>query len=152
MAGSKAKKSKTEPKPEVWDEPEVWVEKLGRLIEDLRTWSNELDWSTRVITKTMRESDVPPYEAPALLLQKEFTRLLVEPYGRRVVGGGSGLDVYVMPEYEDTAQICDGSGRWVIIHDDLAQLKAGGGDSRTKKRLTRANWKSLIEELKNNAQ
>jgi hypothetical protein len=51
---------------------EEWLERLSGLVETVRGWAQDLDWSTRRIEKKMEDSRLGTYKAPALLLQKEL--------------------------------------------------------------------------------
>ena len=50
---------------------EEWLERLSGLVETVRGWAQDLDWSTRQIEKKMEDSRLGTYKAPAILLQKE---------------------------------------------------------------------------------
>ena len=52
----------------------------------VRGWAEELDWSTSQIGKRMKDSRLGSYEAPALIMQKETIRVLLEPVARFAPG------------------------------------------------------------------
>jgi hypothetical protein len=60
-----------------------WVNRITALVGQVENWGQEFGWSTRRIDKRLEDSQVGTYKAPALLLQKETTRALLEP-GRPV--------------------------------------------------------------------
>ena len=56
-----------------------WLKVLGDLTSNVKSWAEELDWSTRQIAKRMKDSRLGSYDAPALLMQKETIRVLLDP-------------------------------------------------------------------------
>jgi hypothetical protein len=58
---------------------EAWLERLSGLVETVCGWAQDLDWSTRRIEKKIEDSQLGTDKAPALLLQKETVRALLEP-------------------------------------------------------------------------
>ena len=76
------------------DDPEAlrteWLNRLSGLILLIKGWAEDLDWSTRRIQKKMKDSRLGKYEAPALLMQKDTTRVLLDPIARFSPGGRWG--------------------------------------------------------------
>src|SRR5262245_30172704 len=91
------------------DEPgklrDEWLSRLSDLTNLVRGWAEELDWSTPVISKRMKDSVLGPYEATALLMQKETTRVLLDPVARFAPGADGVVDLYLMPAYDDIASL-----------------------------------------------
>jgi hypothetical protein len=82
-----------------------WLDCLGRLVADVQHWAGELDWSTRLISKKMKDSRLGTYSAPALIIQKETVRVLLDPIGRSAPGADGVVDLYLMPAYDDIASL-----------------------------------------------
>ena len=94
-------------RPEVADpvkEREAWLRLLGELIGEVERWVRP-EWSTRVIEKEMRDSVLGEYNAPALLMQREIARVLLEPITRFAPGTDGVVDLYLMPAYDDVATL-----------------------------------------------
>jgi hypothetical protein len=89
-----------------------WLNRLSDLVKSVKDWAEALDWSTRRITKKMKDSRLGPYEAPALIMQKETVRVLLDPIARFVPGGGGVVDLYLMPAYDDIASLLYVDGVW----------------------------------------
>jgi hypothetical protein len=89
-----------------------WLDCLGRLVADVQRWAGELDWSTRLISKKMKDSRLGTYSAPALLIQKETVRVLLDPIGRSAPGADGVVDLYLMPAYDDIASLFLVDGVW----------------------------------------
>jgi hypothetical protein len=89
-----------------------WLRRLFDLTGLVRSWAEELDWSTRQIEKRMKDSRLGVYEAPALMMQKETTRVLLDPVARFAPGSNGVVDLYLMPAYDDIASLFFVEGQW----------------------------------------
>ncbi len=102
--------------PEAQAVRDEWLDRLARLVDDVERWAKQRDWSTRRIEKSMDDSQLGRYKAPALLLQREFTRLILEPVTRFAVSTDGRVDLYVMPAYDDLATFYLNDGQWWAQH------------------------------------
>src|SRR5262245_26987296 len=102
MATAETSTNQSEDKEKVREE---WLERLSGLVETVRRWAQDLDWSTRRIEKKMEDSEIGTYKAPALLLQKEAIRVLLEPIAHAAPGVEGIVDLYLMPAYDDVARL-----------------------------------------------
>lgn len=100
------------PKPPPEKLRDDWLSRLSDLVRDVRTWADALGWSTRQIDKKMEDSEIGEYRAPALLLQEETTRILLEPIARSAPGAEGVVDLYRMPAYDDIASLYFYDGNW----------------------------------------
>jgi hypothetical protein len=91
-----------------------WLKVLAELTTTVKNWAEELDWSTRQIAKKMKDSCLGLYEAPALLMQKDTTRVLLDPVARFAPGGDGVVDLYLMPAYDDIASLYLVNGQWEL--------------------------------------
>ena len=91
-----------------------WLEHLSSLTELVRGWATELDWSTRQIEKKMTDSRLGSYAAPALIMQKGTTRVLLDPIARFAPGSDGVVDLYLMPAYDDIASLYLVNGKWQL--------------------------------------
>jgi len=96
-----------------------WIARLTDLVDNLEAWAKSLDWSTRRIDKPMKDSITGPYQAPGLLLQKDFTRILIDPISRSTPSLEGRVDIYLMPALDDIAILYFDLGRW-NIYDQLS--------------------------------
>jgi len=94
-----------------------WLDHLEQLVQAVQAWATELDCSTRRIGKPMNDSVLGPYQAPALLIQHETTRLLLDPIARFAPGVEGVVDFYVMPAYDDIATLMLREGKWSLRRD-----------------------------------
>lgn len=91
-----------------------WIDRLDKLVGDIETWAGSFDWSTRRIDKSMKDPLIGPYKAPGLLMQKEFTRILLDPISRTTPGSDGVVDMYLMPALDDIASLYFYEGRWHV--------------------------------------
>jgi hypothetical protein len=91
-----------------------WLKVLADLTTKVKNWAEELNWSTRQIAKKMKDSRLGVYEAPALLMQKETTRVLLDPVARFAPGADGVVDLYLMPAYDDIASLYLVDGEWQL--------------------------------------
>ncbi len=129
-----------------------WLENLTALITSVRTWANDLGWSTKVIEKALDDSSIGSYIAPALLMQEETTRILLEPIARTAPGMEGIVDLYVLPAYDDIASLCYSGKSWQIRYAAPGQNGSGSGEVTRLKPLTKASFKNLLQLLKSHAE
>jgi hypothetical protein len=91
-----------------------WLENLSGLMETVRGWAQDLDWSTRQIEKKMEDSQLGTYRAPALILQKETVRMMLEPIAPSAPGAEGIVDFYLMPAYDDIARLFFYDNGWQL--------------------------------------
>src|SRR5262245_4580591 len=91
-----------------------WLTRLSHLVGDIETLARSLDWTTRRIDKPMKDSAIGDYQAPGLLMQKEFARIILEPVSRSATGTEGLVELYQMPAFDDIASLYFYDGRWNI--------------------------------------
>ena len=91
-----------------------WVRAVEELVKSVEGWCRALGWPTRRIEKRMAETKLGEYVAPALLIQVDLTKLMLEPVARFVPGADGVVDLYLMPGYDDIASIYLRGGEWQI--------------------------------------
>ena len=140
-------------RPEVEDpgkERDEWIQLLRELVKEVDGWVKP-DWSTREIDKEMQDSVLGSYSAPALLMQRAFTRVLLEPITRFAPGTDGVVDLYLMPAYDDIASVYRVSGEWKL-HDSLRR-KSAVARSRDAESLalTQENFLRVLEAISGHA-
>src|SRR5436305_13706541 len=93
-----------------------WLRRLTGLVDQVEAWARELGWSTRRVEKRLNDSSAGPYLAEGLLLQKEFTRVLLEPMGRSASGSGGVADLYLTPAYDNIDRLFFRDRKWLLQH------------------------------------
>jgi hypothetical protein len=121
-----------------------WLVRLGTLLDSVETWARELDWSTRRIEKKMDDHEIGKHVAPALLLQKEVTRVLLDPIARSAPGVEGVVDFYLMPGWDDIARLFFHDGAWHVYH---AFPRRGTPVEPPSRPLSRETIREVLEDL-----
>jgi hypothetical protein len=90
----------------------AWVEKVNALVDQVEAWAKELNWSTRRVEKKLEDSFIGDHHVPALLMQEETCRIMLEPVGRSAPGAEGVVDLYLLPAYDDIATLYYYDQRW----------------------------------------
>ena len=93
-------------------ERSAWIGRVSELMNAVEHWVRELGWSTKRVEKKLDDARVGTHRVPALLMQAETCRIILEPVGRSAPGTEGVVDLYLMPAYDDIASIYYYSGRW----------------------------------------
>lgn len=130
---------------------DTWLERLNELIDRVEEWARESGWSTRRIEKRLDDLELGRYTVPALLLQVETTRMMLEPIARSAPGVDGIVDLYLMPAYDDIASLYFKDGEWrihYVFHAGDNGMNDCIGDSRP---LSRESFFSAIDEMRQHA-
>jgi hypothetical protein len=130
---------------------EEWFGRLSDLVETVRNWAQELDWSTRRIEKKMGDSRLGTYKAPALLLQKETVRVLLEPIARFAPGVEGVVDLYLMPAFDDIATLYFYDGGWQLHYMFPISPTVATIHEAEHKPLSKETFESVLEAMIKNA-
>ena len=132
-------------------ERDDWTRQLRELIEKVDGWVRPA-WSTRVIEKAMHDSALGDYEAPGLLMQRDFSRVLLEPITRIAPGTGGVVDLYLMPAYDDIARLFRVEGEWKLIHYAFRGEEAAVGIRNAPALpLTEENFVRVVDAIADHA-
>jgi hypothetical protein len=130
----------------------AWLTMLTDLIGSVEQWAKDLGWSTKRIEKPMEDSDIGRYVAPALLLQEQTTKVLLEPITRSAPGADGVVDLYLMPGYDDIASLYFYDNRWHLHYLSPEQKGVPNIREAESKPFTKAVFKKVLEEMTANAQ
>jgi hypothetical protein len=132
---------------------EEWLERLSGLVETVRGWAQDLDWSTRQIEKKIEDSQLGTYTAPALLLQKETVRALLEPIAHSAPGVEGIVDFYLMPAFDDIARLFFYDDGWQLHYmfpgAPAVATVVRGAETRP---LSKERFQSVLEAMTRNAE
>jgi hypothetical protein len=129
-----------------------WLDRLAGLVDAVETWAKELDWSTRRIDKKMKDSEIGAYRAPALIMQKETTRVLMEPIARSTPGADGVVDLYLMPAYDDIANLYYFDGEWKLHYMFPGTANVASIDHAESLKLTKEALNQVLEEMIQNVE
>ena len=130
---------------------EEWLDRLSQLIQNVQGWAEKMGWSTRQIEITLEDSQIGKYKAPALLLQEEATRILLEPIARSAPGADGVVDLYLMPAYDDIASLYLYDGGWHMHYMFPGTETVGDIRDAEARLLTDEVLREVLEEMRKNA-
>jgi hypothetical protein len=129
-----------------------WIDRVSSLVAQVDAWGKDLGWSTRRIEKRLEDSYIGKHSVPALLMQEETCRIMLEPVGRSAPGVNGVVDLYLMPAYDDIATMYYYDGQW---HLHCAFPGDAGPTANTReaagKVLSIEALQEALEEMKKNA-
>ena len=132
------------------EERSRWIKRVGDLVDQIESWAKELGWATRRIEKTLEDSWIGKHRVPALLLQAETCRIILEPIGRSAPKAQGVVDLYLMPAYDDIASLYFTRNHWNL--DYLFSNPAGTNARNTKTvRLDAESFGKVLEEMRQHA-
>lgn len=125
-----------------------WLARLSDLIDHVESWADELGWATRRIQKRMADSQIGTYDAPALLLQKEISRVLLEPIARSAPGAEGVVDLYLMPAYDDIATLYYVDGGWQLHYMFSGSPRAAAIEEADFKPFSKDILRDALEDMR----
>jgi hypothetical protein len=129
----------------------AWLNRVGDLVGCVEQWGKELGWATRRIEKRLEDSGVGTHKVPALLLQEDTVRVLLEPVSRRAPGAEGIVDLYLMPAYDDIASLYFREGNW-HMHYRLPGGKEETIKEAESKPLSKETLAVVLQEMKKHGQ
>lgn len=127
------------------------LNRLSELIDLIKKVAEEQGWSTRPIQKRLKDGNSDPIDAPALVLQLDFGRVLVEPIAIETPGSEGVVDLYLMPAYDDMASIYFYGGGWHIHYMFPDDPTVGNIREAKGKPLSKEVLVEVLNEIKKNA-
>jgi hypothetical protein len=89
-----------------------WIDRVSSLVGQVEQWARESGWSTRRLEKKLDDAWIGKHRVPALLMQEDTCRVLLEPVGRSTPGAEGVVDLYLMPAYDDIASLYYYGNQW----------------------------------------
>jgi hypothetical protein len=99
----------------------------------------------------MEDSKVGPYKAPALVLQRDTTRVLLEPIARTAPGTEGVVDLYLMPAYDDIASLYFYDGDWQLHYPFPRSPIVATVRDAGHKPLSMDSFKEVLDDMIKNA-
>jgi hypothetical protein len=128
-----------------------WMSRLSSLIELVDGWVTSSGWSTRRIAKKMEDSEFGTYQAPALLMQQETTRIILEPIARSAPGAEGVVDLYLLPAYDDIASLYFYANRWNIHYASPSDPVVSGIKEIPPQPSSQETLNAVLAEMTKNA-
>ncbi len=133
------------------DERSIWINRVTSLVSQVEQWAREMDWSTRRVEKKLDDDRIGKHRVPALLMQEETCRILLEPIGRSAPGVEGVVDLYLMPAYDDIASLYYYDNRWNLHYLFPDSKPAATVREAEALPLTKGTFAKVLAELRQNA-
>jgi hypothetical protein len=133
------------------DDPDAtrdeWLRRLDGLLTRVKGWAEGSGWRTRVIEKSMRDSVLGPYKAPAMLMQRETVEVILDPVGRFAPGTDGVVDLYRLPAYDDIARLYFVDGAWKLHYAFRATPAVAGIKQAESMTLDATSLNRILNEI-----
>jgi hypothetical protein len=126
---------------------EEWLRRIGALVDSVEAWAKEMGWATRRIETPIEDSEIGNHRVPALLLQENTTRIMLQPIGRSAPGSDGIADLYWMPAYDDIARLFSVNGLWQYFHNHPGQPNGSPRDTSDALPFTKESFQEILSEM-----
>ncbi len=102
-----------------------WTNRIVDLVDDVDKCGSELGWSTRRIAYRVDDSYIGRHELPALVMQKDLCKVILQPVSRTPQGASGLVDLYLLPQYDDIASLYFYNNQWYVhyLFDNDQEVK-----------------------------
>jgi hypothetical protein len=124
----------------------IWIDRVTALIGQVEQWAKQLGWSSRRLDKQLDDLWIGKHHVPALIMQEDTCKVVLEPVGRSSPGAEGVVDLYLMPAYDDVARLYYYDGRW-NLHHSSADAKAVTVRDSQATLLSKETFEKVLAEL-----
>lgn len=129
----------------------AWIGRVIELVGDVEQWARELGWATKRVEKKLADARVGTHRVPALLMQEDTCRIILEPVGRSAPGTDGLVDLYLMPAYDDIASIYHYGGHWNLHYVFPGRKPVATVREAEALPLSKEALESVLTEMKQHA-
>ena len=129
----------------------TWVDRVSSLVDQVEQWARAMGWSTRRVEKKLDDARIGKHRVPALLMQVDTCRVLLEPVARSIPGAEGVIDLYLMPAYDDIASLYYYGDRWnlhYVFPDTKAVAKVREAETTP---VSRETFEKVLVEMRRHA-
>ncbi len=128
-----------------------WLSHLNELVSQVRSWSEEFDWTTRQVEKQLDDSVIGKHMVPCLVLQQNAVRILLEPIARSAPNAEGVVDLYLMPGWDDIASLYLVDGQWQLHYMYPGEATVPSIRDAEPQPLSKETLNAVLSEMKQNA-
>lgn len=129
-----------------------WIERVNALVEQVEQWAKEMGWSTRRVEKKLDDPWIGKHRVPALLMQEDLCRVLLEPIGRSSMGSEGIVDLYLMPAYDDIARLLYNGNQWNLHYLFPRGKPAAAMHEAESKPISKETLAEVLAEMRQHAE
>jgi hypothetical protein len=130
----------------------AWIACVSELADQVERWGKELGWSSRRIDKRLDDSQIGTHQVPALLLQADLVRVLLDPVSPHAPGAEGIVDLYLMPGYDDVASLYHCDGKWQLHYVFPRSGAVAGVREAESTPLSKETFSAVLEAMKKHGQ
>ncbi|MHB1426894.1 MAG: hypothetical protein ACYC3I_27370 [Gemmataceae bacterium] len=128
-----------------------WIDRVIALVDQVEQWAKEMGWSTRRVEKKLDDPWIGKHRVPALLMQEDTCRVLLEPIGRSTLGAEGIVDLYLMPAYDDIARLYYNGNQWNLHYMFPGAKPAATVREAESKPLSKETLAKVLTEMRQHA-
>jgi len=129
----------------------IWIDRVTALVGQIEQWAKEMNWTTRRVDKRLDDVRVGVHRVPGLLMQVDTCKILLEPIGRSAPGAEGVVDLYLMPGYDDIANLYYYDGRWNVHYTFPSSKAVATVSEGTAVPLSKEILEKIVAEMKEHA-
>lgn len=129
----------------------IWIGRVSSLVDEVERWATEMGWATRRVEKKLDDIRIGRHRVPALLMQQDTCRVLLEPVGRSTPGAEGVVDLYLMPAYDDIASLYFYEDRWNLHYIFPGTTGVATVRQAEAMPLSRATLERVLAEMRRDA-
>ncbi len=129
-------------------ERKEWIARVADLVQHVEQWAKQFGWTTRRIEKRLDDSRIGRHRVPALVMQQDTARVILEPVSRVVPGGKGLVELALMPAYDDVASLYFREGRWYAHYDFPQPSAIADADEAQEKPFSQEVFAEILDGMK----
>lgn len=132
-------------------ERKEWIGHVAGLVAQVEQWAGDLGWSTRRIEKRLDDSRIGKHNIPALVMQHDLARTILEPISRSGPGGQGFAELSLMPSYADIASLYLRENGWYVHYTFPRTRTFAAVDEPEARQLSAGVLGLVLDGMKNHA-
>ena len=130
---------------------ETWISRVTSLADQVAQWATEMGWSTRRVEKKLDDARIGKHVVPAILMQEDTCRVLLEPVGRSTPGTEGVVHLYLMPAYDDIASVYYYGDKWNLHYSFAGSEPVATVREAEATPLSKEVLEKVLEEMRQHA-
>ena len=130
----------------------VWIQRVSDLVQSVEGWAKKLGWSTKRIDKKIEDTRLGNHKAAGLVMQEDTVRVLLEPISASAPGSDGLVDLYLMPGYDDIANLYHREDGWHVHYVFPTQKAVAGIKEGESRPLSKESLRVVLGEMKRHAE
>lgn len=130
----------------------AWIQRVSDLVKRVERWAKDIGWTTKRIDKKIEDTRLGNHKAAGLVMQEDTVRVLLEPISAFAPGSDGLVDLYLMPGYDDIANLYHREGGWHVHYVFPTQKAVAGIKEGESRPLSKETLGVVLGEMKKHAE